>query len=197
MFSCLSLLCMCGLGLRSFSGLVCDLLPRRLFHGSPKAHSRRVSRSQSWRALLGWHVLAAAASREKMGEIWKKRQGNDMKNQQKLKNRLATAASRKKGKTNPKKDDLVPFLAKWRDTIPWALLFLVVKGAWLWELVSPRIRANLPKLWFVKPTRRVGLKIKSAPGQFLGFCLVNWVLTTRSGQTLTLPLCLSQLVWVF
>ena len=52
-----------------------------------------------------------------------------MKNQQKLNNRLATAASRKKGKTNPKKDDLVPFLAKWRDTIPWALLFLVVKGA--------------------------------------------------------------------
>jgi len=44
-----------GLGLRPFSALVCDVLPRRLFHGSPKAHCRRVSQSQSWRALLGGH----------------------------------------------------------------------------------------------------------------------------------------------
>ena len=51
MLSCLSLARICGLGLCPFSVLVCDLLPlRRLFHGLPKAHCRRISQSQSWRA---------------------------------------------------------------------------------------------------------------------------------------------------
>jgi len=50
-----SLACKYGLGLCPFSELVCDLLPRRLFHGSPKAHCGRVSQSQSWWALLGGH----------------------------------------------------------------------------------------------------------------------------------------------
>jgi len=52
---CLALAYICGLGLYPFSELVCDLLPRRLFPASPKAHCRRVSQSQSWRALLGGH----------------------------------------------------------------------------------------------------------------------------------------------
>ena len=32
----------CGLGLCPVSELVCDLLPRRLFHGSPKAHGQNL-----------------------------------------------------------------------------------------------------------------------------------------------------------
>ena len=36
MLSCLSLAHICSLGLCPFSGLVCDLLPRRFFDGSPK-----------------------------------------------------------------------------------------------------------------------------------------------------------------
>ena len=55
-----SLVYICGPGLCSFSALVCDQLPRRLFHGSPKAHCQRVSQPQSWRALLGGHRRAAA-----------------------------------------------------------------------------------------------------------------------------------------
>jgi len=47
MLLCLSLLRACGRGLYPFSELVCDLLPRRLFHGSPRAHCRRVFESQS------------------------------------------------------------------------------------------------------------------------------------------------------
>ena len=49
--SCLSLAYICGLGLCPFSKLVCDLLPRRLFHSSPKAHCWGTSQS----ALLGGH----------------------------------------------------------------------------------------------------------------------------------------------
>ena len=64
MLSCLSLWCVCGLGLRPFSVLVCDLLPSlrpwRLFHVSPKAHCRRVLRSQSWRAREARRRRAAA-----------------------------------------------------------------------------------------------------------------------------------------
>jgi len=33
----------CGLGLYPFIELVCDLLPRRLFHSSPKVHCQRIS----------------------------------------------------------------------------------------------------------------------------------------------------------
>ena len=43
----------CGLNLCPFSALVCDLLTKWLFHGSPKARCRRVSQSQSWRRTLG------------------------------------------------------------------------------------------------------------------------------------------------
>ena len=53
MLRCLSLLCTFGLGLCRCSELVCDVLPRRLFNGSPQAHYWRVSKSQCWRALLG------------------------------------------------------------------------------------------------------------------------------------------------
>ena len=41
MLSCLSLLCMCGLGLYPFSGLVYDLLLRSRRGLSPKAHSQK------------------------------------------------------------------------------------------------------------------------------------------------------------
>jgi len=48
----------CGLGLSHFvfSALVCDLLPRRLFHGSPKAHCQKsisvtILTSTVWRTL--------------------------------------------------------------------------------------------------------------------------------------------------
>jgi len=44
--------CICGLGLCPFSELVCNLLPRRLFNGSPKAHCQKsVSVTIFWRKL--------------------------------------------------------------------------------------------------------------------------------------------------
>jgi len=67
--SCLSLVYICSLGLCLFSGPVCHLLPRRLFYSSPKAHCRRVSHSQFWRALLGGHYVNLVPSLEALFRV--------------------------------------------------------------------------------------------------------------------------------
>jgi len=51
-----SLAHICGLCLCLFSALVCDLLPRRLFHGSPKAHCQK-SISVTFLTSTAWRTL--------------------------------------------------------------------------------------------------------------------------------------------
>jgi len=142
-----------GLGLCLCSALVCDLLPRRLFHGSPQAHCRRVSQSQFWRALCGWHwaylvpFLIGHATAKGLCPRAAARHVVTTKSGQVLHFFPPTCGGRKSAKTR-------------LETVPsgghhsLGATFLGSWGDWLWELVSPRIHASPPTLWTVVPSCR-------------------------------------------
>jgi len=130
-----------------------------LFQGSPKVHCWRVSKSHSWRVLLGGHYDAF-------------HQGN-----------LIAHGDLSLGRRALGWLGIFPTQVGGHHFL--GATFLGSQGDWLWELVSPRIHASPSTLWTVWPTMSVGLKTRSspenrsAPGQFLGSYVVTRVLTTR------------------